>query len=40
MFFDELLAAFPAIERAGAPQRTASNFNNELDALPVRVRRG
>jgi len=40
VFFHELLAAFPAIERAGDPRRTASNFNNGLDALPVRVRRG
>lgn len=39
VFLDELLGTFPVIERAGAPRRTASNFNNGLDALPVRVRR-
>ena len=39
VFLDELLGAFPVIERAGAPRRTASNFNNGLDALPVRVHR-
>jgi cytochrome P450 len=40
VFFSELLETFPTIEPAGAPRRTASNFNNGLDALPVRVRRG
>ena len=39
VFFDELLAAFPSIERAGQARRTASNFNNGLDSLPVRVHR-
>lgn len=40
VFFSELLAAFPSLERAGDPTRTASNFNNGLDTLPVLVRRG
>jgi len=40
VFFAELLDAFPVVERAGEPQRTASNFNNGLDRLPVRVTRG
>jgi cytochrome P450 len=39
VFFSELLAAFPTIERAGDATRTASNFNNGLDTLPVLVRR-
>ncbi|WP_372736615.1 cytochrome P450 [Nocardioides sp.] len=39
IFFAELLNAFSSIERDGAPRRTASNFNNGLDSLPVRVRR-
>jgi cytochrome P450 len=40
VFLAELLDAFAWIERAGEPQRTASNFNNGLDALPVRLARG
>lgn len=39
VFFSELLATFPHLERAGDARRTASNFNNGLDALPVRVHR-
>jgi cytochrome P450 len=35
VFFEELLAAFPRIENAGAAQRLRSNFNNTLRALPV-----
>lgn len=40
VFFSELLDTFAQIERSGPTRRTASNFNNGLDALPVRVRRG
>lgn len=39
VFFDELLATFTQIEQAGPARRTASNFNNGLDALPVVMRR-
>ena len=39
VFLTELLDAFGVIERAGDARRTASNFNNGLDVLPVRVRR-
>jgi len=39
VFLTELLGSFPQIERAGEARRTASNFNNGLDVLPVRVRR-
>jgi cytochrome P450 len=39
VFFEELLATFPRIEQAGPARRTASNFNNGLDALPVLLRR-
>ena len=35
IFFEELLATFPAIELAGDPQRTRSNLNNTLKRLPV-----
>ena len=37
VFFEELLAAFPRIERTGEPRRIRSNLNNGLKALPVRV---
>lgn len=40
LFFEELLATFPRIEQAGPARRTASNFNNGLDALPVLLGRG
>jgi cytochrome P450 len=40
VFFEELLATFPRIERTGPARRTASNFNNGLDALPVLLGRG
>jgi cytochrome P450 len=39
VFLGELLDAFASIERAGDPRRTASNFNNGLDSLPVRMTR-
>lgn len=39
VFLEELLRAFPSLERAGAPQRIPSNFNNGLDTLPVVVTR-
>lgn len=35
IFFSELLATFPRIERAGEPVKILSNFNNGLDRLPV-----
>lgn len=39
VFFEELLSTFPTIERAGDPVKIWSNFNNGLDALPVRLGR-
>ena len=39
VFFEELLATFPAIELAGEPVRVRSNLNNALKALPVRLKR-
>jgi cytochrome P450 len=39
VFFGELLSTFASIEQSGPARRTASNFNNGLDALPVRVSR-
>ena len=39
VFFEELLATFTDIELAGEPQRTRSNLNNGLKALPVTLRR-
>jgi cytochrome P450 len=37
VFFQELFATFPTIEVTGPPQRTRSNLNNSLKALPVRL---
>ncbi len=37
VFFEELLATFPAIELTGAPVRIRSNLNNGLKALPVKL---
>ncbi len=39
VFFEELLARFPVIERAGDPVKIHSNFNNGLDLLPVTLTR-
>jgi cytochrome P450 len=39
IFFEELLATFPTIERTGDPVRLRSNLNNGLKALPVRLAR-
>jgi cytochrome P450 len=39
VFFEELLASFPVIELTGAPVRLASNLNNGLRSLPVRLGR-
>lgn len=39
IFFEELLGTFSSIERAGEPTKIWSNFNNGLDALPVRLTR-
>ncbi len=39
VFFEELLATFPSIERTGEPVRTRSNLNNGLKRLPVSLRR-
>jgi len=39
IFFEELLGTFPGIELTGEPQRTRSNLNNGLKALPVTLRR-
>ena len=39
VFFEELLAAFPRIERTGAPRRIRSNLNNGLKALPLSLQR-
>jgi cytochrome P450 len=38
VFFDELLDRFPVIEVTGEPKRLASNLNNALRELPVRLR--
>src|SRR5262249_44734787 len=40
VFFEELLAAFPAIELTGDPVRTRSNLNNAFKKLPVRLTAG
>ncbi|MHA7651614.1 cytochrome P450 [Mycobacterium sp. ML4] len=37
VFFEELLAAFPAIELNGEPVRIRSNLNNSLKRLPIRL---
>ena len=37
IFFEELLAAFPAIEPAGDPVRLRSNLNNSYKRVPVRL---
>jgi cytochrome P450 len=37
VFFEELLDAFPTIERTGEPKRTRSNLNNALKSLPIRL---
>jgi cytochrome P450 len=37
VFFDELLARYEAIERAGPPVRLRSNLNNALVSLPIRL---
>lgn len=39
VFFEELLRSFSTIELDGEPQRTRSNLNNGLKALPIRVGR-
>jgi len=39
VFFEELFATFPNIERTGAPVRIRSNLNNGLKVLPVRLTR-
>lgn len=39
VFFEELLATFPAIELTGLPVRLRSNLNNSLTSLPVRLAR-
>jgi len=39
VFFEELLAAFPHIERTGEPRRIRSNLNNGLKALPLSLAR-
>ncbi len=39
VFFEELLATFPAIELTGLPVRLRSNLNNALTSLPVRLAR-
>lgn len=37
VFFEELLATFPAIEQTGPAGRQRSNLNNALKSLPVRL---
>lgn len=37
VFFEELLATFPYIERAGSPVRVRSNLNNAYRTLPIRL---
>jgi cytochrome P450 len=37
VFFEELLATFPAIEQTGPARRIRSNLNNGLKELPVRL---
>ncbi len=39
VFFEELLATFPAVELTGVPTRVRSNLNNALKSLPVRLTR-
>jgi cytochrome P450 len=39
VFFTELLATYPTIERAGRPTRVRSNLNNALRSFPVRLSR-
>ncbi|MFC9998178.1 cytochrome P450 [Nocardia sp. NPDC127526] len=39
VFFEELLARFPDIERIGPARRIRSNLNNGLKALPIRLSR-
>jgi cytochrome P450 len=39
LFFEDLLATYPAIELAGSPTRVRSNLNNALRSLPVTLRR-
>jgi cytochrome P450 len=39
VFFEELLAAFDAIELTDDPRRLRSNLNNALKSLPVRLKR-
>jgi cytochrome P450 len=39
VFFEELLATFPTIERTGEPLRVRSNLNNGLKSLPVKLGR-
>ena len=39
VFFEELLAAFDAIELAGEPVRLRSNLNNAYRRLPMRLSR-
>ena len=39
VFFEELLRAFPSIERTGEARRIRSNLNNGLKALPVHLGR-
>lgn len=39
VFLSTLLETFASIEQAGPARRTASNFNNGLDELPVRLHR-
>jgi cytochrome P450 len=39
VFFEELLATFSDIQLTGEPQRTRSNLNNGLKALPVHLTR-
>jgi len=40
VFFEELLARYPAIELSGEPRRQRSNLNNALKELPVRLTTG
>nr|WP_245722166.1 cytochrome P450 [Nocardia crassostreae] len=39
VFFEELLARFPDIERTGPARRIRSNLNNGLKSLPLRLTR-
>jgi cytochrome P450 len=38
IFYEELLARFSGIERAGAPRRLRSNLNNSYKSVPIALK--